>query len=68
MERCANTEALNRYEREQDKAEERQSAFEQEVDEELFDKWEEMQLEFTLIAERHNMDYKSLHDYIKEAR
>ena len=66
MERCANTEALNRYEREQDKADQRQAAFENEVSDELYERWEEMEADFKRIAEHHNIDVNNLFDYIKE--
>lgn len=64
MERCANTEALAKYEREQEKAEKLEEQFVEEVDEEIYSLWEDMEEAYNVIAKRYDAD-ENLFEYIK---
>ena len=66
MERCANTEALNKYEKEQDEAEQRHDAFTTAVDEEIYSIWEDMETIFEGIAKQHGFEDDNLFEYIRK--
>ena len=52
MERCANTESLNRHEDELKQESIRQEAFNQEVTDELYSLFEELENKYQLIGEK----------------